>query len=364
MTENNPLVTLCLLTHNWAKHLEKSLELLINQSYKNCQIIISDDKSSDNTWEVIERLQKKYPQIIIRKNVPTINTEEFFDVSVKHIPAEKNTKTYDILFNHCNSLLKSDLIKGEFIVFCHQDDLYQTDIVKKEVEFLLEHPEAAGVFTQGNIIDQHDLIIGQYPFPRDLKGKNIYTFSEIFGAILIHGNFLLTPSFMIRKDIFDKVGLFDDQGPFGGSDDLEMWLRILEKYPVGILQEKLIHWRTDGRGKKYNKLRTDKADYFKLMDYYLQDRQYIKTVTQKELRQYLYQKDFDNTLRAMNFLIKGQESEAKNIINHSFSFENFLAFFENMKLLRAKVLALKVILFIGINLGLGKQLGKMLYKFA
>ena len=50
MTEKNPLVTLCLLTHNWALQLEKSLEKLINQSYQHCQIIISDDKSSDNTW--------------------------------------------------------------------------------------------------------------------------------------------------------------------------------------------------------------------------------------------------------------------------------------------------------------------------
>src|SRR3989344_3657496 len=306
MTEKNPLVTLCLLTHNWALQLEKSLEKLINQSYQHCQIIISDDKSSDNTWEVIERLAKKYPQIVIRKNVPTIN----------------------------------------------------------KVEFLLQHPEAAGVFTQGNIIDQHDNIIGQYPFPRYLKEKNIYMFSEIFGAILINGNFLLTPSFMIRKDIFDKVGLFDDQGPFGGSDDLEMWLRILEKYPVGILRQKLIHWRTDGRGKKYNKLRTDKADYFKLMDYYLQDKQYIKTITKKELRQYTYQKDFDNTLRAMNFLIKGEISEAKKIINDSFRVDYFRAFFENITILRTKVLFLKIILFIGINLGLGKYLGKMLYRFA
>ena len=64
----------------------------------------------------------------------------------------------------------------------------------------------------------------------------------------------------------------------------------------------------------------------------------------------------------MNFLIKGQESEAKNIINHSFSFKILQAFFENMNILRVKVLALKIILFIGINLGLGKYLGKILYK--
>lgn len=361
MTEKNPLVTLCLLTYNWAAGVEKSLEHLISQSYQNTQIIVSDDQSGDNTFEIIERLQQKYPKIIVRKNIKNLEGD-FYDISVKNIPAGKNAKTYDILFNHCNNIIKSGLIKGEFVVFCHQDDLYQKDFVKKEVKFLLQHPEVAGVFTRGNIIDKNDAIIKPYPFPATLVKKSIYHFKEIFSALLIHGNFLITPSFMIRKEIFDKVGLFDDRGPFGGSDDLEMWLRILEKYPIGIVQEKLIHWRTDGRGKKYNQLRTGKADYFKLMDYYLSDKGYQENIGKKESRQYAYQKDFDNTLCAMNFLIKGQTKEAQQIINRSFSWDYFLALVENMKVVRLKVFLLKVVLFFGINLGLGKHLAKMLHK--
>ena len=168
---------------------------------------------------------------------------------------------------------------------------------------------------------------------------------------------------MARNKIFNDVGLFNAHGPFGGSDDLEMWLRISEKFPIGIINENLINWRKGGRGAKYNQLRTDKADFFKVMDYYLEDKNYIATIDQKHLMQYEYQKNFDNTLRAMNFLIKGEIGEAKNIINASFSFGFFKAFFENMNMLRVKVLALKIILFIGINLGLGKYLGKILYKF-
>ena len=84
---------------------------------------------------------------------------------------------------------------------------------------------------------------------------------------------------------------------------------------------------------------------------------------QKHLRQYAYQKNFDDTLRAMNFLIKGEIKEARNMINASFSFDFFRGFFENINLLRTKVLILKIILFLGINLGLGKYLGKILYRF-
>ena len=196
--------------------------------------------------------------------------------------------------------------------------------------------------------------------PKELRGKSTYHFSEIFKAVLHHGNtFLLPPTFMARKEIFANMGLFDDHGSFGCSADLEMWLRILEKYQIGILQENLIHYRDGGRGAKYNQLRTQTSDFFKVMDYYLIDKGYIASTDKKSLRQYEYQKDFDNTLRAMNFLMQGQIQEAKKIINASFSWEYFRALFENIKIVRIKVLILKVTLFIGLNLGLGEYLRKM-----
>lgn len=357
----NPLVTICFLTYNWADRLEQSLEPLLNQTYPNIQLIISDNQSTDNTQEMAQRIQQKYPQMVYRKNIPNLKREEFSDIADKNIPAKN--KTYDVVFNHCNGCLQSGLIKGELVIFCHQDDLYEKDIVKKEVEFLLAHPQVPAVFTLGTIIDAGGKVIGNWKLPQELQVSNVHTFPEIFRAVLNHGNtFLITPTLMVRKELFDSVGLFDDQGPFGGSDDLEMWFRILEKYPIGILPEKLINWRTDGRGKKYNQLRTEKADFFKVMDYYLEEKGCAKLANKKDIRQYEYQKNFDNTLCAMNFLIKGNVPAAKKIINHSFSMEFFRAFFENMKVLRAKVLVLKIILFWGINLGLGKPLGKLLRK--
>ncbi len=361
MNEKNPLVTICFLTYNYAHLLEKALTPLINQTYTNTQIIISNNQSTDNTEQVAKKITTKNPKVSYRYNIPNLKKEEFSDIAEKNIPTTK--KIYDVVFNHCNTLLSSGQIMGDFIIFCHQDDLYQTDIVKREVEFLMQNPDIPAVFTLGTIINGDDKIIGKWKLPKELKDKNIHTFKEIFKAILNHGNtFLITPTLMVRKELFEKVGLFDDQGPFGGSDDLEMWLRILEKYPIGIINEPLINWRTDGRGKKYNQLRTGKADFFKVMDHYLIDKNYITLANKKDLRQYNYQKDFDNTLRAMNFLIKGETKEAKNIINNSFSWENFLAFFENIKILRIKVMVLKIILLIGINLGLGKPLAKILHK--
>ena len=117
--------------------------------------------------------------------------------------------------------------------------------------------------------------------------------------------------------------------------------------------------RIGGGGKSYNSLRTKEADYFNVMDHYVTSESGIE---KKYLRQYAYQKDFDNTLRAMNFLIKGEPSQAKKLVNGSFTLDFFRAFFENMNALKFKVSALKIILFFGINLGLGRLLAKMLGK--
>ena len=358
--EKNPLVTIFFLAHNYEKKIERAVQAIINQSYSNFEIIISDNQSTDNTQEVIRQIQNKNPNIVSRKNIPDINIDDFYDVNIKNASGATHRKPYDACLNHCNGCLNSGLAKGEFIIFCHQDDIYQKDIIKKEVDFLMAHPKVAGVFTLANIIDADGNIVGKWKLPQELKKKNVHYFDEIFKAVLRHGNtFLLPPTFMARKEIFEKVGLFDDHGPFGCSTDLEMWLRILESSPIGILQENLIHWRNGGRGAKYNQFRTEESDFFKVVDYYLTDKGYINKIDKKSLRQYKYQKDFDNTLRAMNLLIKGDINQAKKIINASFSWKHFGAFFENIKIVRIKVLALKIILYIGLNFGLGEYLRKM-----
>jgi len=173
---------------------------------------------------------------------------------------------------------------------------------------------------------------------------------------------MAAPTSMVRKEVFDKVGLFDAYGQFGGSDDLEMWLRISEKYPIGVLHENLIDVRIGGRGKQYNTLRTEKSDFFNVMDHFLIDKQYIKKISKRNLRQYNYQKSFDETLRSMNFLIKGNVQEAKKLINSSFSFDFFIISIRDIDILKIKISILKIVLFFGINLGLGKCLGKVLYK--
>lgn len=360
--DKKPLVTICLLAYNAEKFLEKSISPLLEQTYPNFELIISNNQSTDGTENLAISLQKQNSNIIYRKNISLVKADGFYDITNNDLRAKSN-KFYDACWDHCNGIIQSGIAKGEYIMFCHQDDIYHKDIVQKQAEFLTNNPQVMAVFSFGNIIDENDNIIGQGKLPKELAGKNIYNFMEVLTAIMKYGNsFLSAPTFMARKEIFDKVGLFEAYGEFGGSADLGMWLKISEKYPIGILHENLIDMRIGGRGKQYNTLRTEKSDFFNVMEYFLVDKQYNKKVSKTSLRQYKYQKSFDDTLRSMNFLIKGNAQEAKKLINASFSWDFFITSIEGVNILKIKIVILKIVLFLGINLGLGKYLGKLLYK--
>lgn len=341
-----PLLTIFVLAYNSEKTIGKTLSSLLNQTYPNIEIIISDNGSTDRTEEIARDFQKKSSKIILRKNTP------------EKIPG----KYYDGCYDNCNGCINSGMINGEFVSFFHSDDTYGKEMAEKEVEFLVKNPEAGAVFTLGNIIDKEDNLIGQRKIPKELKGKNIYGFVEIFEALLTHGNvFMVTPSFMSRTEAIKKMGVFNWKD-FETSADLDMWLRILENHKIGILQENLINWRVGGGSKQYQISREERSDFFKVMDYYLKNQ--TGKIGKKILLQYEYQKDFDDTLLALNFFLKGEIKKAKHLIGiKSFSPGLLLAFFKNITILRIKVFILKLILVLGVNINFfQKPLKNILHK--
>lgn len=324
-----PLLTICLLTHNSEKFLEKSLKSILGQTYPNIETVVSDNQSKDRTEQITKLFQSQTSKIIFRNNALDIKPGKF----------------YDGCYSNCNGCLNSGLIKGEFVSFWHQDDIYEKDIAQKEAEFLASNPDVGAVFTLGNIINENGKIIGEYKLPKELRSKKIYGFADVFKAILKHGNtFLITPTFMARKNVLDKIGMFDYENAFKTSADLEMWLRIAKSYPIAILEEKLINWRVGGGGKKYYNSRMERSDFFTVVDYYLEKTKKSLGINDQLLRQYKFQKYIDDTLLAMNFLIKRDFIKAKEIINRPASFNILKALLENFRLLRLKILTLRLVL--------------------
>ncbi len=345
--KNYPLLTICLLAHNGEKFISKTLDSIFNQTYPNLEIIVSDNYSDDKTAEIVKTFLKDKKNVFYRKNEKPL------------------IKDYDYIgcYSNYNSCINSGLIKGEFVSFCHDDDIYERNIFQKEIDFLISHPEIGAVFTTGNIISEKDEIIGKIALPKSLRGKNIYSFIEVFKSFLNNGNtFLITPTFTTRKDILDNVGLFNEK-EFRTCADLDMWLRILEKYPIGILNENLINYRVGGGSRAYGKTRTQRADWFLVMDYFLGKSKLSNKIEKLFLKQYDFLKRIDDAVIAVNFLKRNKTVEAKKFIDKIISPDIFWFFSKNITKKKIKGLILIIIIFVCFNMGIGKPIGKIIYRF-
>ena len=288
LNQNNPSVSICIPTYNSAKFLRECLDSIVNQTYPNKEIIISDNASTDETEKIVKEFVKKYKVKYYRNK--------------KNIGAEAN-------FTRC-----IELAIGEFIAIFHSDDFYKPDMIQKEVQAFQDNPLVGAVFTLSDCVNNFDKIIGEDKIPAELRTKRIYHFPEIFISILENGNFLVCPSVMVKGKIYKELVPFN-QKRFKTSADLDMWLRILEKYPIAILDEKLINRRVNDIQGTYitNYLRTEQADFFKVIDYYLK-KSVVSNIPRKILDKYKALKYKDNVKIAINYLIIKQPQKAKNLL--------------------------------------------------
>ena len=78
-----PLISIALCTYNGSLFLEKQLISILNQTYKNIEIVVVDDCSTDNTFEIITTFALEYPQIKSFRNTTNIGFNKNFEKAIK-----------------------------------------------------------------------------------------------------------------------------------------------------------------------------------------------------------------------------------------------------------------------------------------
>jgi len=331
-------ICICIPTYNAEKTVVQTVRSILNQTYQNTEILVVDNVSTDNTLALLREFND--PRIKIHENNKNVSAEENFSRCIQ-------------------------LANGEYIAIFHADDLYMPDIVQKQVQAFQDNPTIGAVFTLANFIDDSGTVIGEHRLPVELRGKRIYYFPEIFLSILENQNFLVCPSAMVRSAIYKELEPFDGKR-FKTSADLDMWLRILEKYPIAILGEKLINYRVSRAHGSYwfGYLRTEQADFFKVMDYYLSVKSTVLDIPRGALNKYEFLRSIDKIRCAVNYLIKGQSQDAKKLLKESFSAPVFWGAVGKIR--GPKILAYRIFsaTLLGlVDLGLGQHLRKILYWF-
>ncbi len=226
-----PLVSVCIPAYNNAAYIKETIDSILNQTYRNLELIICDDKSKDNTVEVIESIKDD------------------------RIRLYKNEKNLGMSGNWNNCLQKCT---GEFIKLICADDMLAEDCLEKEVGALMKHPEAVLAESDTQLFDLNGKPKGfykRYKTSGMTNGRKIardgFFVKNYFGAPLAN---------TFRRSILEKVGGFDPWYTY--ILDYDFWVQLACLGDVYIIHEPLNYFRVRNDSNTGEVMAGDKTDAY------------------------------------------------------------------------------------------------------
>ena len=192
---------------------------------------------------------------------------------------------------------------------------YEKTIVAEQVNFLESNPEVSAVFTEATIIDESGRFTGSIEIPTELRKKGpLHNFLDVFKAVLKNSNFLICPSMMTRTDLLQGTIKSWRAELFSSSADLDVWFRMLEIGPIGLLPKKLMRYRLSGlQFSAEVRTRVVKADFFKVIDHYLNNNSYRSLLAATDFKNYSRLERRDLVMRSMNALLNGDKNLSRDL---------------------------------------------------
>jgi glycosyltransferase involved in cell wall biosynthesis len=202
-----------MLSYNHEKYVVQAIESIIAQTYKNWELIIVDNASTDTTHQIIKKYAQQYKQI-----------KAFFLDYNSYV-------SYGI-----NYAIKQST--GEYVAILSADDYFQANKLENQLNYMLVDSKVIS-FTWINTVNdfgepiEHSL--------NDLFNQNFTTNDELLEFFIKRGNTLCAVTPLIQKCVLDDIGLHDNR--LLQMQDFDLWLRIAKKYTIHILSEKLTNYR-------------------------------------------------------------------------------------------------------------------------
>jgi alpha-1,3-rhamnosyltransferase len=199
-------VSIVVITYNSSKFVLETLESCKNQTYKNIELIISDDKSTDDTIDKCKKWIDDNGEHFIRCLIieSTINTG---------IPA------------NCNRGVKAS--NGEWIKLIAGDDALFENCIDDNLNYVLSHPDCEAVFSQCEQYRndfREESKFGIEPSDTNRKFLNHNTTPDEQFELLIKSNQVYAPSIFLSKKLLIEIEMFDES--FTNIEDYPLWLKI------------------------------------------------------------------------------------------------------------------------------------------
>ena len=207
--ESAPLVSIITPCYKGGKYLPFSIASVLQQDFKDFELLLIDDKSPDNTREIMQKEWEKSD----------------FDPRIHLL---QNKKNLGIVGTRNKAL---QLAKGKYIYFLDQDDLWTANNkLSLQVSYLEQHPEC--VWSHIDLINANGEKIGQIRFATSDRGIR---------SKLLFWNQFCTCAVMIKSEVVKKAGLLDRR--YDKVDDYDLWLKAGKYWTFGNIDKVLVAYR-------------------------------------------------------------------------------------------------------------------------
>lgn len=227
------MISILMSTHNPVEdYLKKCLDSIFNQTYSDFEIVLIDDNSDCDVYSFL--VNNKY---------------DLSKIKYKKIKNEMG------LPKALNEGLK--MCEGDYIARFDDDDIMYSDKLLKNIEFL-EQNNLDGCWSLIEKIDKNDNFIGFNKIDRSIN---------FLDQLLYKGNIFTHSTLFIKKECLENIGGYDVNLRF--AQDSELYIRLLDKYKMGLIDEPLIKYRiNDYRNNSYRETLSLTYALFGVVNYY------------------------------------------------------------------------------------------------
>ncbi|MEH2051633.1 glycosyltransferase family 2 protein [Nostoc sp.] len=206
------MVSIVLVTYNRAEKLKLSIQDILNQTFKEFELIICDDCSPDHTQSICEGFAAR-------------------DDRIRYIRNEKNLRMPENL----NQGIR--MAKYDYVAILHDAERFDPNLILLWYQALDKYKTAAFAFYQHTVIDDTGKIVhtNKQPFSGLVSGKYLlrnvffrrwHFDSPVFGMV------------MGRKSLFEEIGMFKHE--YGFYADVDMWMSLLHNWDAFYVEQPLI----------------------------------------------------------------------------------------------------------------------------
>ncbi|BAZ51234.1 putative glycosyl transferase [Nostoc sp. NIES-4103] len=220
-------ISVILPVYNGEKTVKETIESVLNQTFKNIELILINDGSTDSTLKIIESIQDARLQVFSYQNAG--------------LATSRNRG-----LSHCT---------GTFISFIDADDLWTSDKLESQLKALQAHPKAGVAYSWTNYIDTEGKFLK--------SGTHITVTGDVYKQLVLR-NFLENGSNpLVRSEALKEVGGFDETLP--AAEDWDMWLRLAARYEFVAVPKAQILYRVSANSMS-TKLKVQEAASLKVIE--------------------------------------------------------------------------------------------------